>query len=156
MKIKVFLVGKTTESYIQNGLLIYLSRLKRYTKIEWNEIPIPKMHGKLPYELQKKKEADILKIKLKGEQKIILLDEIGEGFSSKEFANFLEQKSSDSVKKICFVIGGSFGFSDKIKAFADKKISLSFMTFPHQLVRLIFAEQLYRAFTINNNEKYHH
>ena len=156
MRIKVFLVGKTTESYIKNGLLVYLSRLKRYAKIEWNEIPIPKIHGKLPYEVQKKREADILKIKLREEQEIILLDEIGEGFSSKQFANFIEKKSSDSVNKICFVIGGSFGFSDKIKALADKKIALSVMTFPHQLVRLIFVEQLYRAFTINNNEKYHH
>jgi len=156
MKIKVFLIGKTTESYIKDGLLVYLSRLNRYTNVEWNEISVPKRHGKLPYELQKKKEADILRTKLKEDYEIILLDEAGEGFSSKQFATFIKKKSSDSVKKICFVIGGSFGFSDTIKALADKKIALSVMTFPHQLARLIFVEQLYRAFTINNNEKYHH
>ena len=156
MKIKVILIGKTTESHIKKGLLVYLSRLKRYATVEWNEISIPKNHGRLPCRLQKKQETKMLQKKLKEKQYIILLDEKGEELTSKKFANFLKRKAINSTNKICFVIGGSFGFSDEIYELADTKFALSVMTFPHQLVRLIFAEQLYRAFTINNNEKYHH
>ena len=131
-------------------------RLKHYNKFEEIIIPEVKQAGKLTVNELKKKEGQMILRQLKNIDHIILLDDKGKSFSSVEFANFLQQKMSSSLKSLVFVIGGAFGFSDEVFHRANSKLSLSKMTFSHQMVRLIFKEQLYRGFSILKGEKYHH
>ena len=156
MKIKLILVGKTNAKYLVEGEKEYEKRLKHYTKFEEIIIPDVKQSGKLSESELKKKEGQLILDKLENSDHVILLDDKGKSYSSIEFANFLQQKMNSGLKSLVFVVGGAFGFSDEVYQRANSKLSLSKMTFSHQMVRLIFKEQLYRGFSILRGEKYHH
>ncbi len=156
MKIKLITVGKTDFSWIKEGLSMYTSRLVHYVPFTVLEIPELKNVSSLSKEQIKEKEALLILDQLKSNEELILLDEKAKQFRSIEFASFIETRLNYSSKDIIFVIGGAYGFSEKVYKRANYKLSLSNMTFSHQLVRLIFIEQLYRAFTILRGEPYHH
>ncbi len=156
MRIALLQTGKTTEKHIAEGVENYSARIRKFSGFEIITIPNLKNTKNLPPREQKFIEGKkILKI-LGKDDYIVLLDEKGREFRSVEFAGLIQKLSLIPVKRIVFVIGGPWGFSDEIIEKADLKMSLSKMTFPHQLVRLLFIEQLYRAFTIIKNEPYHH
>ena len=152
MKIKLIQVGKTDEKHIAEGVDIYLGRLKHYLTFEI--ITVNPSKSRVATDAKKEEGALILS-KAAGEP-LILLDEKGEEYSSVEFSKFLQKKMNSGVKSIVFVIGGAYGFSDEVYKAAERKIALSKMTFSHQMVRLFFTEQLYRAMTILKGERYHH
>ena len=155
MKVKLLVVGQTNMKFVEQGFNEFAARLKHYTDFKFIVIPNPKNSGKLdPAEL-KNREAESILTKLQPTDFVVLLDEKGSDYSSVEFSNFLQKRMNSGVKNLVFVVGGAFGFSEKMYERANSKLSLSKMTFSHQLIRLIFAEQLYRAFTILRNEKYH-
>ena len=156
MKIKLIVVGKTNAKYLLEGEREYENRLKHYTKLEEIIIPDVKQSGKLSENELKKKESQLILGKLENSDHVILLDDKGKSHSSIDFANFLQQKMNSGLKSLVFVVGGAFGFSDEVYLRANSKLSLSKMTFSHQMVRLIFKEQLYRGFSILRGEKYHH
>ncbi len=156
MDIKLFLHGKTEEAYLQEGILKYTKRLKRYISFSEFVIPALKKTKNLSFDEIKQKEGDLLMTKLKASDTLVLLDEKGKNFSSSEFAGFMQTKMNQSTKSLVFVVGGAYGFSAKVYQRANFKISLSRMTFSHQMIRLLFVEQIYRAFTILNHEPYHH
>ena len=156
MKIKLILVGKTNAKYLVEGEKEYEKRLKHYTKFEEIIIPDVKHLGKLSESELKKKEGQLILAKLENSDHVILLDDKGKSYSSIELANFLQQKMNSSLKSLVFIVGGAFGFSDQVYIRANSKLSLSKMTFSHQMVRLIFKEQLFRGFSILRGEKYHH
>jgi 23S rRNA (pseudouridine1915-N3)-methyltransferase len=156
MHILLLSIGKTEEAWLKQGIEIYAKRLKHYLKFESLELPALKNTGNMPLNLQKEKESELILSKISSSDVLILLDEKGKSFSSEGFAAFLNQKMNAGVKKTVFVIGGPFGFSENLYKRADEKVSLSQMTFSHQMVRLFFTEQLYRAMTILKGEKYHH
>ena len=156
MKIKLIVVGKTNSTYLLEGEREYEKRLKHYTKFEEIIIPDIKQSGKLSENKLKKKEGQLILGKLENSDHVILLDDKGKSYSSIDFANFLQQKMNNSFKSLVFVVGGAFGFSDKVYQRANSKVSLSKMTFSHQMIRLIFKEQLYRGFSILRGQKYHH
>ena len=156
MKITLLIVGKTEDAYLKEGIDKYLKRLKHYTKIEIAEIAELKNTKALSPDQQKSKEADLILKKLSPTDYIILLDENGQQLSSPQFANYIDKKAIGSVSNLVFVVGGPYGFDETIYQRANDKLSLSRMTFSHQMVRLFFVEQLYRAFTIIKGEPYHH
>jgi 23S rRNA (pseudouridine1915-N3)-methyltransferase len=156
MKIKLIVIGKTDKSYLQEGTAIFYNRITHYLPFEYQVIPDLKNTRKLSGDQQKEKEGDLLLPYLNPGDELILLDEQGKEFSSPEFARFLEKKMLGGTKTLVFAIGGPYGFSRKVYDAATSKISLSRMTFSHQMVRLIFTEQLYRALTILKGEPYHH
>ena len=156
MKIKLIVVGKTNATYLVEGEKEYGNRLKHYTKFEEINIQDVKQAGKLSEGELKKKESQLILGKLEKSDHVILLDDKGKSYSSLQFSEFLQQKMNSSIKSLVFVIGGAFGFSDEVYQRANSKLSLSKMTFSHQMVRLIFKEQLYRGFSILRGEKYHH
>ena len=156
MKIRLIVVGKTNANYLKTGESDYEERLKHYCKFEELIIPPIKNGGKLSNKDLKIKEGELILKNIDPMDQLVLLDEKGKSFSSADFSNFLNQKLLDSTKRLVFVVGGAFGFSEEIYKRADSKLSLSKMTFSHQMIRLIFKEQLYRAFTILKGEKYHH
>ena len=156
MKIKLIVIGKTKLKYLLEGEKDYENRLKHYTNFEEIIIPDVKQSGKLSENELKKKESQLILGKLENSDHVILLDDKGKSYSSVEFANFLQQKMNSSLKSLVFVVGGAFGFSDEVYLRANSKLSLSKMTFSHQMIRLIFKEQLYRGFSILRGEKYHH
>ena len=156
MKIKLIVVGKTNATYLIEGEKEYEKRLKHYCKLEEILIPDVKKGGRPSIMNLKKREGDLILSKLDNTDYLILLDDKGKGFSSTEFAALIQQKMISSVNTLVFVVGGAFGFSDEVYQRANAKLSLSKMTFSHQMVRLIFKEQLYRAFSILKGEKYHH
>ena len=156
MKIKLIVVGKTNAKYLLEGEKEYEKRLKHYTKFEEIIIPDVKQAGKRSENELKKKEGQLILGKLESSDHVILLDNKGKSYSSIEFANLLQQKMNSGLKSLVFVVGGAFGFSYEIYQRANSKLSLSKMTFSHQMVRLIFKEQLYRGFSILRGEKYHH
>ena len=156
MKIKLIVVGKTNAPYLLEGEKEYVKRLKHYTKFEEIIIADVKQPGKLNENELKKKEGHLILDKLENSNHVILLDDKGKSFSSLQFSEFLQQKLNSSLKSLVFVVGGSYGFSDEVYLRANSKFSLSKMTFSHQMVRLIFKEQLYRGFSILRGEKYHH
>ncbi len=156
MKITLLLTGKTELDYIQTGCEAYSKRIKHYTTFELVTIPDIKNAKNLSIYQYKRLEADAQLKHLTKADYIILLDEYGSEYSSTEFASYIEGKMQLSIKNMVFLVGGAFGFAPEVKKLAHHSISLSKLTFPHQLVRLIFLEQLYRAFTIIRNEKYHH
>lgn len=156
MKIILLQIGKTEAPYIKEGLAIYQKRLKKYIQFEEHTIPEAKAKKKGSPEEQKKEEANsILKFLQAGDQ-LILLDEKGKQFDSVAFAKFLQKKFNAAPKRLVFCIGGPYGFGEEVYQKAMGKVSLSEMTFTHQMIRLFFTEQIYRAFTILNNEPYHH
>lgn len=156
MKVSLLQIDKTTEAYLTEGISIYHKRLKNYTAFEINTITVPKSVRSRPEREQKSEEAKLFQKHLKDQDFVVLLDEGGKEFTSVEFSRFLEQKLGQSIKHLVFVIGGPYGFDDWMYQRADIKLSLSKMTFSHQMIRLLFTEQLYRAFTILKGEKYHH
>lgn len=156
MKLTLLTMGKTDVPWVREGLELYISRLLHYVSFSLNEIPQLKRVASLSQENIKLKEGELLLGQIKATDYVILLDEHGRQFRSVEFAKMLDEKISRGGKDLVFVIGGAYGFSDAVYSRADAKISLSEMTFSHQMVRTIFAEQLYRAFTILKGEPYHH
>lgn len=156
MKICLLVIGKTDESYLQKGLEIFLKRIPHYILFEMKVIPDIKNAKNLSRDQQKDKEGELILQQLLPSDELILLDENGMEVSSVDFARFLEKKMLSGIKRLVFVIGGPYGFSENVYSKANGKMSLSKMTFSHQMVRLIFAEQLYRAFTILKGEPYHH
>ena len=156
MKIQLTVIGKTNQDFVQKGLDEFSNRLKHYIPFEINVIADIKNTKNLSQEQQKEKEGELILKNFQPGDYLVLLDERGKEFSSLQFANYLEKKTHIVGKKLVFVIGGPYGFSQKVYEAASEKISLSRMTFSHQLIRLIFVEQLYRAMTILNNEPYHH
>lgn len=156
MKIEFLLIGKTEAAYLKEGISLYEERLKHYTSYSKKEIPDIKNSSSLSKEQVKEREGEQI-LKYLGEtDELVLLDERGSPLTSEDFALRVERWSVRGVKKIVFAVGGAYGFSDSVYKRANDKISLSRMTFSHQMVRVIFLEQLYRAFTIIKGEPYHH
>ena len=156
MKITLLTVGKTDKDWVKQGMDIYVSRLKHYIPFSITEIPELKNVSALSREQIKAKEGELILKNVKPADNLVLLDERGKEYSSVEFAKVLQDKINYEGKNIVFVIGGAYGFSEDVYRRANSKMSLSRMTFSHQMVRAIFAEQLYRAFTIIKGEPYHH
>jgi 23S rRNA (pseudouridine1915-N3)-methyltransferase len=156
MNIILTVIGKTDNSFVAEGYEEYFKRIKRYLKFEFKVIRDIKNSGSLDENVQKKMEGEKILEGITSSDIIVLLDENGKEFSSREFAGFISKQMNASVKNLVFIVGGPYGFSEEVYKRANYKISLSRMTFSHQLIRLIFAEQLYRAFAIINNEPYHH
>jgi len=156
MKITLLVIGKTDTSYLREGIDIYIKRLKHYIPFEMDVIPDIKKVKNFSEDLQKQKEGELILSKLGPGKELHLFDEGGKTYSSRNFAQFLEQKMVGSVKELVLVIGGPYGFSDEVYEKASSKISLSKLTFSHQMVRLLCVEQIYRAFTILKGEPYHH
>lgn len=156
MKITLLTVGKTDKDWVRQGLDIYVSRLKHYIPFSIVEIPELKNVSALTKEQIKNKEAELILKNIRQTDDVILLDERGKEYTSVELARIIQDKISYAGKDIVFIIGGAYGFADSVYQRAGSKISLSKMTFSHQMVRAIFAEQLYRAFTIMRGEPYHH
>ena len=156
MKIQLTVIGKTNQDFVQKGLDEFCNRLKHYISFELDIIPDIKNTKNLSQEQQKEKESELILKNIQQGDYVVLLDERGKEFSSMQFADYIEKKTHIINKKLVFVTGGPYGFSQKIYDAASEKISLSKMTFSHQMIRLIFVEQLYRAMTILNNEHYHH
>jgi len=156
MKITLLTVGKTEDKYILEGINKYLKRLKHYIKFDTLELPELKKTKSLSEDQQKAKEAELIFKHLNNTDHVVLLDEKGTEVSSMLFADFLNKKMISSVQHLIFIIGGPYGFDNTLYQRANEKISLSKMTFSHQMVRLFFTEQVYRAFTILKGEPYHH
>ncbi len=156
MKVKFLVIGKTNDKKLSSLMQIYIKRVNHYLNFEFVEIPDVKKGKKMTQEALKELEADLIFSKIQTNEEIILLDERGEQFTSKKFSQFLEKKMIYSHRNITFVVGGAYGFSEKVYKMADSKLSLSAMTFSHQMIRLLFVEQLYRAMTIIRKEPYHH
>ena len=156
MKITFLTVGKTEDAYLNTGIDKYVKRLKHYTKLEIIELPELKNTKALTQEQQKAKEAEMILKKIAPTDYVILLDEKGAELNSIQFATYLDKKAIAATPNLVFIVGGPYGFDDTVYARANDKLSLSRMTFSHQMVRLFFAEQLYRAFSIIKGEPYHH
>lgn len=156
MKITLLTVGRTDVKWVRDGLETYCSRLRHYVPFELQEIPELKNVSALSRDQIKQKEGELILKAIRPADELVLLDEHGREFRSLEFADYLRDKMSRSGKDMVFTIGGAYGFSPEVYSRADSKMSLSKMTFSHQMVRTIFAEQLYRAFTIIKGEPYHH
>jgi len=156
MKIHILLVGKTEKQYLISAITEYLDRLKHYIAIEYRVLPALKKTKNLSEEQQKNKEGEQILSNIKNDDFLVLLDEKGKEYNSVEFSKFIEKKMIGGIKNLLFVVGGPYGFSSDVYNRANGKISLSRMTFSHQMVRLIFVEQLYRAMTIIKGEPYHH
>ena len=156
MQIKVLAIGKTDQSAIQELIGVYSNRLGHYVRFDWEVIPDLKNTKSLSESVQKEKEGELILKKIQAQDELILLDERGKSFSSAEFAEFLQKKMNSGLRQLVFVIGGPYGFSEAVYLRAHAKLSLSKMTFSHQMIRPFFIEQLYRSFTILRNEPYHH
>lgn len=156
MHVTLLTVGKTDVPWVREGLEMYVSRLEHYVPFSLKEIPELKGAGSLSREQVKAREGELILRQLKPADEVVLLDERGREYRSLELADWLGRRLSASGRDLVFVIGGAYGFSDAVYVRSDGKLSLSKMTFSHQLVRTIFAEQLYRAFTILRGEPYHH
>lgn len=156
MKIKLLYIGSTSKKFLIEGEKEYTQRLKHYCQLELVELPDIKNRKNLTQDEVKKLEGEKMLAHLKDQEHVYLLDDKGKQYSSSGFADFLEKHQIYASKTLVFVIGGAFGFSQDIYNCAKGKISLSSLTFSHQMVRMIFLEQLYRGFTIIKGEKYHH
>jgi 23S rRNA (pseudouridine1915-N3)-methyltransferase len=156
MKVTLILNGKTEDEYIQKGITLFEERLKHYVPFESIIIPALKNTKALSVEQQKEKEGELVLKNIQPSDRLILLDENGKEYTSLEFSGFIQQQMNSGIKNLIFVVGGPYGFSNAIYKRANAKLALSKMTFSHQMVRLFFVEQLYRAMTILKNEPYHH
>jgi 23S rRNA (pseudouridine1915-N3)-methyltransferase len=156
MKIILLQTGKTEEKYLTVKIAEYSQRIAHYNSFEIQEVPAIKQTKSFDQELIKKKEGELILKKISSSDMVVLLDERGKQFSSTEFADFLRNKMNGGTKNLVFVIGGAYGFSDEVYQRANHTISLSKMTFSHQMVRLFFVEQVYRAYNIISGGKYHH
>jgi 23S rRNA (pseudouridine1915-N3)-methyltransferase len=155
LKIVLIGIGKTDASYIGEGCAEYIRRIGRYVPLEVNFIRPPAVHSKLSGDVLKLAEAGLLLKHIRDDDFVVLLDEKGREFDSVGFSNFIGKKSLTGLKRLVFCIGGAYGFGEEMRLRASESLSLSLLTFSHQMVRLIFLEQLYRAFTILSNEPYH-
>ncbi|MAZ29458.1 MAG: 23S rRNA (pseudouridine(1915)-N(3))-methyltransferase RlmH [Cytophagaceae bacterium] len=156
MNIKLLCIGKTDNKNLEELILLYSKRLSFYINFDLEVIPDLKKTKNLGEEQQKEKEGNLILNKIGPTDHLILLDEKGKEMNSVVFSDYLQKKMNSGIKTLIFVIGGPYGFSPAVYAKAQGKISLSKMTFSHQMVRLFATEQLYRAFTILKNEPYHH
>jgi 23S rRNA (pseudouridine1915-N3)-methyltransferase len=156
MKITLLLNGKTEDDHIIKGFAVYEQRLRRYIGFETVVIPALKNTKALSIDQQKQKEGELILKSIQSSDRLILLDENGKEYNSVGFADMVQQQMNSGIKNLVFVVGGPYGFSEEIYQRANGKLSLSKMTFSHQMVRLFFVEQLYRAMTILKNEPYHH
>lgn len=156
MTIKLLGIGKTDDPALQNLTEVYIKRLQFYNKFEIEFLPDLKKAKNLDENQQKQKEGELLLAKLSASDFVVLLDENGRQHSSVGFSEFLQKRLNSGLKQLIFIIGGPYGFSQEVYNRADSKLSLSKMTFSHQMVRLFFVEQIYRSFTILKNEPYHH
>ncbi|HEY0433703.1 MAG TPA: 23S rRNA (pseudouridine(1915)-N(3))-methyltransferase RlmH [Chitinophagaceae bacterium] len=156
MKIQIWSIGKDHEPYVKPGIHDFTKRISKYYPVEWNIIPVPKNAGMLSEMDLKKKEGETISDWLKKDDYMVALDEKATELTSVGLADFIQKRANESVKTLVFLIGGAFGLDERILKQARYSLSLSKLTFPHQLVRLILSEQLYRACTIIRNEKYHH
>ena len=156
MKFTLLVVGRTVEKHYITAIDDYVTRTKHFITFDMEVIPELKNTKSLSAEQQKEKEGELIIKSLQSGDVVVLLDEHGKEFRSIEFANWMERKMHTVNKRLVFIIGGPYGFSQKVYEVAQEKISLSKMTFSHQMIRLIFVEQLYRAMTILNNNPYHH
>jgi 23S rRNA (pseudouridine1915-N3)-methyltransferase len=154
MKIELWAIGKTSEKYLENGIEIFEKRLKNYLPFSWTAWPDVKLKTGDSARL-KIEEGKMLLQKLQPDDYLVLLDEKGQSFTSMELSRWLERRLGASNRRMIFLIGGAFGFSPDVYARAQEQIALSKLTFSHQMVRLFFLEQLYRAMTILRNEPYH-
>ena len=156
MKVLLLVIGKTDATYIRAGIEEYEKRLTRYVPYEMKILPDVKNSKNMNEGLQKEKEGEMLLAEMQNMDFVVLLDENGKQYTSVGFSEFLSQKMVNGIKRLVFVIGGPYGFSEDVYKRGNDKVSLSKMTFSHQMVRMIFAEQLYRAMTIIKGEPYHH
>jgi 23S rRNA (pseudouridine1915-N3)-methyltransferase len=156
MKATLLLVGKTTDRRFSDLIEEYSNRVKHYINFEIITIPELKNTKNLSAEQQKNAEAELINKQIQKGDHIVLLDEHGKEYRSVEMAEWMKRKMNTINKRLVFIIGGPYGFSQKIYDIANEKISMSKMTFSHQMIRLIFVEQIYRAMTILNGEPYHH
>lgn len=156
MKITLLTIGKTEDKYLNEGIDIYLKRLKHYISFKILEIPELKNTKSLSQEQQKTRETELIFRNIQSTDHIILLDENGKEFSSRGFSVFLNKKMVGGLQHLVFVVGGPYGFSDELYTRSNDRLSLSKMTFSHQMIRLLFTEQLYRALSILKGEPYHH
>ncbi|BEG98257.1 23S rRNA (pseudouridine(1915)-N(3))-methyltransferase RlmH [Bacteroides sedimenti] len=156
MKIALIVVGRTVEKHYITAINDYIERTKHYISFDMEVIPELKNTKSLTMEQQKEREGELILKAFQPGDVVVLLDEFGKEFRSVDFAGWIERKMSTVNKRLVFVIGGPYGFSQKVYSAAQEKISLSKMTFSHQMIRLIFVEQLYRAMNILNNGPYHH
>lgn len=156
MRITLLQIDKTQDSYLTEGVEIYTKRLKNYTTLELTTINVPKTVRQRTFNEQKTEEAKLIFNHISADDFLILLDDKGKEYTSIEFSKFIAQKQNASTKHLVFLIGGPFGFDPKLYERANFKLSFSKMTFSHQMIRLFFVEQLYRAFSILKGEKYHH
>jgi 23S rRNA (pseudouridine1915-N3)-methyltransferase len=156
MKIQLWSIGKPHENFVKEGIDMFTKRISNYFTVEWNIIPMPKNAGIMEPQILKIKEGEAILAGLQKDDYLVLLDEKGKHLKSEAFSKFIEQRSVESTKHLVFLIGGAYGVSDEVKKRANYTWSLSELVFPHQLVRLILVEQIYRACSIIRNEKYHH
>jgi 23S rRNA (pseudouridine1915-N3)-methyltransferase len=156
MKIKLLVIGKTDDKNLEQLIEKYQQRLNHYINFEIEIIPDIKNVKNLSQLQQKEKEGELILSKLKNTDQLVLLDEKGKEFRSLDFANFLQKKMNSGIKQLVLVVGGPYGFSESVYKKTVGKVSLSKMTFSHQMIRLFIVEQLYRGFTILKNEPYHH
>ena len=156
MKIYFWTIGKAHESFVKEGVEMFTKRIANYYSVEWTIIPNIKNGGNMEPSILKLKEGENLISLISKDDYVVLLDERGKSFTSEAFSKFLEQRAVESTKNLVFIIGGAFGVSDAVMQRANVKWSLSHLVFPHQIVRLLLAEQVYRACSIIKNEKYHH
>ncbi len=156
MRIRVLSIGKTNIDFVKEGIEMYEQRIRRYINFEWEELQYVKNSAKLKQPILKLTEGETILKRLQPNEFVVLLDEHGKQKSSEQMADFFQNHFNYSGQNLCFVIGGAYGFSEAMYERANIKLSLSIMTFSHQLVRLIFCEQIYRSFTIIHGEPYHH
>lgn len=156
MKIRLLVIGKTEQDYLREGLLEYITRVNHHLNFTITEIPALKNVATLTHAQQNAKEAEALARHLQAGDVVVLLDERGKEYRSVEFADFLNRHFISGAKSLVFIVGGPYGFDPSLKKMASSSLSLSRMTFSHQMVRLFFAEQLYRALTILQGSGYHH
>ena len=156
MKISLYVIASTDDDYLKTGIKSYIEKVNRYYTFDYVEIPALKNIKNISFELQKDKEAEVILQKIKVSDYVILLDEKGKEYTSEKFAIQLQANFNKGLKHIVFLIGGPYGLGTKLLERANEKMALSQMTFSHQMVRLFFMEQLYRACTIIRGEKYHH
>lgn len=156
MKLEFWSVGRPHEAYVQTGVADFTKRLNHYYRTDWRILPPPKAGSSVSEADMKRREAELILASLEKDDFLVALDEGGQQLSSPELAAFLSARANASTRKLVFLIGGAYGLDETVLSRARFRWSLSSLTFPHQLVRLILAEQVYRACTILRNEKYHH
>ena len=156
MKIKLLFIGKENLEELQTVSQDYISKINNYNPFEIEAIPYLKNTKSISQELQKKQEGELFLKKITAQDIVVLLDERGQEVSSVQFSQFIQQRFNSGCKNVLFLIGGAYGFSEEMYSRANFTLAMSKMTFPHKLARLLFVEQLYRAFTILKGEPYHH